>query len=273
MPSILQLQRVATCGPYDPGAYLALCGALVASGKRDYAESMFQRWEHEDPGNSVIAYYRAALLQEKPIARAPDAYLVDEFDAFADSFDQVLAGLGYRVPEYFAGLLEQRLARDASRRVIDLGCGTGLCGLVAKPYAATLCGVDISPGMLERARALRVYDELVDSDIVVYLNRCDQRFDLLLAGDSLEYIGDLHPIFAGARRVLDTNALLLLSFELGDTDDGFELPSSGRFQHGQTYVETTLRNGGFEVDHLETRVLRHENKLPVLGLVVVARAM
>lgn len=271
MPSILQLQRRATCEPYDPRAYLLLCGALVAAGKREYADTMFRRWEHEDPGNSVIAYYRCALMQENPISRAPDAYLVDEFDAFADSFDGVLAALGYRVPEYFAGLLAQRLSRDATHRVIDLGCGTGLCGLVARPYAATLCGVDLSPRMLERARDRRVYDELVESDIVVYLERCEQRFDLLLAGDSLEYIGDLQPLFTAAHRALVRGALLLLSFELGDDDDGFELPATGRFRHGQTYVEATLRNGGFELDHLETTVLRQECGMPVLGMLIVAR--
>jgi predicted TPR repeat methyltransferase len=272
MPSILQLQRVATCGPYDPQAYLDLCRALVAEGRRDYAASIFRRWEHADPGNSVIAYYRCALLQEKTLARVPEAYLLDEFDAFADSFDGVLAKLGYRVPDCFAGLLAQRLGRDATRRVIDLGCGTGLCGLVARPYASTLCGVDVSPRMLERAHVRRLYDELVESDIVAYLDRCGQRFDLLMAGDCLEYFGDLQPVFAAVRRALVPGALLLLSFELGDDDDGFELPPSGRFRHGQTYVEATLRGYGFEMDHLERTVLRHECGMPVLGLIVVARS-
>lgn len=273
MPTILRLQRAATCGPYDPHAYLALCAALVAEGKLEYAESIFRRWEHEDPGNAVIAYYHSAMLRKNTVTRAPDAYLIDEFDAFADSFDGVLANLGYRVPERFAQLLAERLDRDATRHVIDLGCGTGLCGVVARPYAKTLCGVDLSPRMLERARDRQVYDELVESDIVTYLNGCGPRFDLLLAGDSLEYVGDLQPVFAAAHVALLAGASLLLSFELGDDDGGFELPASGRFQHGQTYVEATLRDAGFAQDHLETTVLRHEHGMPVLGLLVVARSV
>jgi predicted TPR repeat methyltransferase len=273
MPSILQLQRLATCGPYDPHAYLALCRALVEEGEREYADSMFRRWQQADPGNSAIAYHRCALLQEDTLARAPEGYVVDEFDAFADSFDSVLAELDYTVPEHFARLLSERLARDAPRHVIDLGCGTGLCGVVARPYGATLCGVDLSPRMLDHARGRHLYDELIESDIVSYLERTTRRFDLLLAGDSLVYIGDLQPAFVAARRASVEDALLLVSLELGDDDLGFSVSPSGRFQHGWAYVETVLRDAGFAPEHLETTVLRREYGMPVEGLLVLARSI
>jgi len=272
MLSILQLQRRATCGPYDPGAYLALCRALVESGKQDYAESIFRRWQHLDPDSATIAYHRCVLLQEAAPGRAPDEYLVDEFDAFADSFDQVLAGLDYRVPEQFGRLLAQRLERSAARQVIDLGCGTGLCGLVARPYAARLCGVDLSPGMLQRARERGLYDELVECELVAYLESCAQRFDLLLAGDSLVYFGELRPAFAAARRVSAPGALLLASVERGYDDAGYALSASGRFQHGRDCVEAALYDTGWAAEQVETMVLRLEYGMPVEGLAVVARS-
>jgi predicted TPR repeat methyltransferase len=271
MPSIVQLQWLATCGPYDPRAYLNLCRALVAQGKREYAESIFRRWQHIDPDNPAVAYHRSALLQTDTVARAPEDYVVEEFDEFADSFDYVLTELGYRVPEQFARLLAERFDRDATRSVIDLGCGTGLCGIVARPYAATLCGVDLSPRMLDFARSRRTYDELVESDIVAYLESSARRFDLLLAGDSLVYLGDLVPVFDAASRALLPGARLILSLELGDDDLGFSVSPTGRFQHGEAYVATKLREAGFAPEHLETAVLRHECQMPVQGLLVVAR--
>lgn len=273
MPSILQLQRLATCGPYDPHAYLVLCRALVAQGKLEYADSIFRRWQQADPDNSAIAYHRCMLLQEDTLVRAPEEYVVDEFDAFADSFDSVLAELDYCVPDHFSRLLSERLSPDATRHVIDLGCGTGLCGIVARPYAAKLCGVDLSPRMLDHARDRQLYDELVESDVVAYLSRSARRFDLLLAGDSLVYVGDLQPVLAGASRSLIEGALLLMSLELGDDDDDFSVSPSGRFQHGYTYVDAALRDAGFAPEHLETTVLRREYGMPVQGLLAVARSM
>ena len=38
--------------------------------------------------------------------------------------------------------------------VLDLGCGTGLCGPLLRPYARALAGVDLSPQMLERMRGV-----------------------------------------------------------------------------------------------------------------------
>lgn len=271
MPSIVQLQWIATCGPYDPRAYLNLCRALVAQGKREYAEGIFRRWERADPGNPAIAYHRCALLQQDTIVRAPEDYVIDEFDEFADSFDYVLAELGYRVPEQFGRLLAERLDRDATRTVIDLGCGTGLCGVVARPYASTLCGVDLSPRMLGQARQRRIYDELAESDIVAYLDRTEHQFDVLLAGDSLVYIGDLQPVFEAAHRALLPGALLILSLELGDDDSAFAVTPTGRFQHSSAYVEAALNESRFALERLETAVLRHESGMPVQGLLVVAR--
>jgi predicted TPR repeat methyltransferase len=155
--------------------------------------------------------------------------------------------------------------------VIDLGCGTGLCGIIARPYAATLCGVDLSARMLDQARCRRVYDELTESDILAYLQQTTRRFDVLLAGDSLVYVGDLRPVFDGARRALLQDALLILSFELGDDDAGFSVSSTGRFQHGAEYVATALRESGFALEHLETAVVRQESGMPVEGLLVVAQ--
>ena len=62
----------------------------------------------------------------------------------------LVQGLRYRVPE---GLLAAVLAAVPGRLfdVLDLGCGTGICGVLIKLYARRLAGVDLSPRMIQAA--------------------------------------------------------------------------------------------------------------------------
>jgi predicted TPR repeat methyltransferase len=78
------------------------------------------------------------------------------FDDFADTFDDKLGALNYRVP-YFIGeaayWLLQQGGRETYRSVLDAGCGTGLAGRFLKPLVdGSLVGVDLSTKMLDVAR-------------------------------------------------------------------------------------------------------------------------
>ena len=207
-------------------------------------------------------------LNGEPL-RAPTDYLIYEFDEFADSFDSVLAGLGYVVPRRFGELLAVHF-EGRGAHVLDLGCGTGLCGVEARPYAAHLCGVDLSPGMLERARQRGIYDTLIEAEIGRYLEQREDRFDLVFAGDSLIYFGDIARVLESIRTVLRPNGLLFFSLELVSDDLTYFLSASGRYQHSRAYVEATLGDSGYILVSAESRVLRNENGLPVDGVIVVA---
>ena len=99
-------------------------------------------------------------------ARASDAFVEKTFDSFAASFDSKLASLAYRAPALVAEMLAH-CGVNASRSldVLDAGCGTGLCGPFLAPYARRLVGVDLSQGMLAKARARNAYDELAKSEL------------------------------------------------------------------------------------------------------------
>jgi Tfp pilus assembly protein PilF/SAM-dependent methyltransferase len=111
-------------------------------------------------------------------ARASDAYVSYLFDHYADSFDVQLAKLHYRAPELIAGQLAQSLpSPQAHWRVLDAGCGTGLCGVWLRPYARELTGVDLSPGMVAKARARGGYDRLEVAELTQFLARKDAAFE------------------------------------------------------------------------------------------------
>lgn len=82
------------------------------------------------------------------------------YDRWADTYDAEMAAAGYRHPSIALALLARHLPRGATP-VLDAGCGTGLVGewlgIVGYPEVE---GLDISAGMLVRARAKGAYAKL-----------------------------------------------------------------------------------------------------------------
>lgn len=84
------------------------------------------------------------------------------YDQWAANYDQDVATLQYRAPNLAVECLTQALEVLPSQALIlDVACGTGLVGaeLNARGYVK-LHGVDGSPGMLSRARARGLYQNL-----------------------------------------------------------------------------------------------------------------
>lgn len=219
------------------------------------------------PGDPVIGFHLDALMDE-PRERAPDQYLTACFDKYAEQFDKHLVEvLGYHVPEEMHALLLR--ARRNFARILDLGCGTGLAARNLASFRGTLTGVDISRGMLEKARQRKCYDRLVEREAVDYLSHCDESFDLIVALDVTIYFGDLAPLFAAAAARLSPDGVLAFSHE---TDDcaSYRLRHCGRFAHAPAYIETLAREN-FSVAASVSTTLRWEANKPVEGKLVLLR--
>ena len=52
---------------------------------------------------------------------------------------------------------------------------------------------------------------------------------------------------------------------------GFDLHTSGRYQHSEAYLRRVLAQAGMEIASLETVTLRLEGGQPVIGFLVTAR--
>lgn len=120
------------------------------------------------------------------------------FDAQAATYDEAVFGSHARTlyPAVVAELTDRPAAPPA--RLLDLGCGTGaLTELVAEALPdARLCGLDLSSGMLDRARArlggrpdLGSRIELVRGD-AERLPFCDRGFDAVFCCDSFHHYPD-----------------------------------------------------------------------------------
>ena len=144
-------------------------------------------------------------LGAEPVAGMPQAYVQVLFDQYAPRFEAALVGdLGYRGPALlFKAVLSVRAAAKKPaffKRAIDLGCGTGLAAAAFAKEVDHFIGIDLSPRMIDKARATGLYAELEVADMVQGLRaKPDAGADLILAADAMVYVADLAPVLVGGR--------------------------------------------------------------------------
>lgn len=203
------------------------------------------------------------------------AYVRALFDQYAPGFDEALVkGLAYRGPAMLHAAVAA-VCRAQSRpfhfaRALDLGCGTGLAGRAFHPQIATLVGVDLSPAMVEKARASGFYDALRVADMLSFLTNADAgSAELVLAADAFVYVAELGPIFAEAARVLAPGGLFAFTLETHD-GAGVILRDTLRYAHAKAYLRAALEAAGFAVLHLAPASTRTEKGRAVPGLMAAA---
>ena len=258
--------------PDHPHAHQALGALYSVLGRSDDAARIYRHWREVAPDHPAARHMAAAVSAGDVPARAADDYIRSLFAPFASAFDEVLAKLHYRVP----GLLGALLARFPADRLLDVadaGCGTGLCGLALRPVARTLVGVDLSPEMLEKARARGLYDTLVEAELTAFLKANGAVFDLVVVADTLVYFGDLAVPLAAAAGALRRGGRIAFNLERDGEDHpaGHRLNQYGRYVHGEGHVRRRLAEAGFTVLSLETTAIREQALAPVQGLLVLAQ--
>jgi len=258
--------------PEKPGRRESYGRALSAAGEQERAVAFYRDWLEREPGHPYASHHLAASLGESP-GRASDAYVEHTFDKFADSFDAHLASLNYCAPELAAQALRDALPAPAAQYdVADLGCGTGLCGPLVRPWARSLAGCDLSAGMLARASARQAYDALVKEELVQFLAERPDAFDVLVSADTLIYFGELAPVFAAARTALRPGGTLVFTLEAlaDDAAADFVLTQSGRYAHTRACVSAGLAGSGLAERRIAAVSPRHEGGQAVAGWLVVA---
>jgi len=260
----------------EPGyvhVYESLARAASRAGRLDDAATAFRRLLSFDPENVVSRHLLAACISDPHCQRAPDAYIRKLFDHYAPQFDESLSRLQYRAPQLVAERLMRLGAADGKLDVLDAGCGTGLCGVLLKPFAVRLVGTDLSAGMLREAAKRKLYDELVEAELGAYMTAHPSSFDIIVCCDTLVYVGQLEGTVAAARTALKPGGHFIFTLEyLADDsgDRGYRLMPSGRFSHSATYVSATVASAGLLNTVMDPIVPRLECGEPVHGLLVVA---
>ena len=261
--------------PNWAAAWFALGEAREKLGDLDAAAQAFRLSLLADPADAQGAAARLALIGRGDVADTlPRAYVARLFDDYAPRFDKhLIDNLGYRAPALIAEGLGAVAPGRRFAQALDLGCGTGLMGEALRSCIDHLTGVDLSAAMIAKARQRGVYDGLVVGDAAALL-RCEPPgvFDLIVAADSLVYIGDLARLFATVAAALAGDGLFAFSVEL-HLGDGFKLGPTMRFAHSRSYIEATAREAGLRPLAIESVSTRREAGADAPGLICVFERM
>jgi predicted TPR repeat methyltransferase len=269
------LMQAIELAPNFTSAWFTLADIREELGEHDAAVAAFRRAQTSDSNDRHGAGLRLMRLGAEPLAGMPQAYVQTLFDQYAPRFETSLVDdLGYRGPALlFKAVLSVRSAARKPaffKRAIDLGCGTGLAAAAFANGVDHFIGVDLSPRMIERARATGLYAELEVADMFQGLRvRVDASADLILAADAMVYLAELAPVLAEAARVLAPGGLLAFTTETHD-GEGVVIGQGLRYAHSVTHVRAMLESAGLKLSLLEDRSARNEDNVPVPGLVAVA---
>ena len=220
----------------------------------------------QQPNNIALQYTLNAISGDVSYQGAPQEYIRNLFDHYADHFEAHLcSGLAYCVPDRLKVLAENCFpGGQKAWSIVDLGCGTGLCGKYFKSWAQRLVGVDLSPRMLSIAKQKAIYDELVLSENVEYLVNQRDQFDLIIAADVFVYQGNLQPVLGACYHALKKKGRLIFSTEAQDQQD-FAMKPTGRFSHSRHYIEKLCREIGFNLVIQSASSTRLQQDSPVAG--------
>jgi predicted TPR repeat methyltransferase len=269
------LEQAIELAPNFTSAWFTLGEIREQLRQREAAIAAFHKARASDPQDRHGAGVKLMRLGAEGLGEMPKAYVQTLFDQYAPRFEAALIGdLGYRAPQLlFKAVISARNAAKKPaffRRAIDLGCGTGLgAGAFAKEVDHFI-GIDLSPGMIEQARATGLYAELEVADMVEGLRaKPEACANLLLAADAMCYVSDIAPVLAEATRVLAPGGVFAFTLET-HRGEGVVLGAGLRYAHAAEYVRGKILAAGLAVAHLEQASPRNEDNEPVQGLVVVA---
>jgi predicted TPR repeat methyltransferase len=269
------LLQATDLAPAFASAWFTLGDIRAQLGQREQAIAAFRKAKVADPDDRHGASLRLMLLEVDRLSNMPPAYVRALFDQYAPKFEKALVDdLGYRGPELlFRAVLAARAAvRKPAffKRAIDLGCGTGLAARAFAREVDAFIGIDLSPRMIERARATGLYAELEVAEMVRGLSgRPDASANLILAADAAVYLSDLAPLLREAARVLASGGLLAFTVETHG-GEGVILGAGLRYAHSSAYVRDSIAAAGLTLSRLDDLSARNEDNAPVPGLVAVA---
>jgi predicted TPR repeat methyltransferase len=251
--------------------------ALEKAGDIDAAVKAYEEVLSIDPDDHGGATVRiAALGRGEAPPKAPDAYVETLFDQHAEAFEDILVEqLGYSVPMMVRQRL-QALHLGPFKRLLDLGCGTGLTGGALRDVVDDMTGIDISEKMVEIAHEKDLYETLYVAELEDFLeDNDDEPFDLVTATDVLPYLGALEPLFFGAAENMTDGGIFIFSSETmaDEVMNGrpFIVGPHQRFVHSETYVRERLTATGFELVEITDINVRMQDGNPSPGHLVVAK--
>lgn len=241
---------------------------------KDRALTIYREGLTKYPDDGALKHL-ATVSGDENSDRVPDVYVSSLFDSLAQDYDMQIFGRRYRVP----GLLRAELLRARPKlnperpgayklsAALDIGCGTGLTGVMVQDLTAYLKGVDLSPKMIAKSQARYIYQELEVAEAVSSMKADPRLYECVVAAGVMEYIGKADVALATIHKRLLPSGLAVLTF-LAGTGADYALGSDGRFRHSRSYIESIATAAGFDIERIAEETLETIDEVKVDGFMV-----
>jgi predicted TPR repeat methyltransferase len=118
----------------------------------------------------------------------PNLSKTEIYDRWADTYDSYVGGLNYQGPDNLARELSDFLDEFPNRhiKILDFGCGTGLCGVAINKklggiYFFDIDGIDISEKMIEKSHQKNVYRRIWQLDLFRETLPQQHQYDIIVS--------------------------------------------------------------------------------------------
>lgn len=180
---------------------------------------------------------------------------MSQFDEKAKTWDDKphRVAMGAAIARAVAGKLDV----TQRPRLMDYGCGTGLCSLPLAGRCASVLGVDSSAGMLEqfeaKARAAGFEQVSTRRHDLAAESLDGLEFDVILCAMTLHHVREVEALLKRFCSMLSPGGLIVLA-DLDKEDGSFHQDMSGVEHHGfhREWIEVRLRAAGFGEAVFET---------------------
>lgn len=190
--------------------------------------------------------------------RNPPDWIEEFYSRLAPNYAALCQSTRYTGPVWLSRKLSE--LECAPERVLDLGCGPGnLGGLVhARFPQAKIQGLDLSPGMLQKAHLTGDYDRLGWADLgEPFSAQVPEPANLLLSLSVTDYLGDLSVFLNDATTVAAPGAHFLVSFYVGDdtqVSNRLGIPRIRSFGRTPAWIRAELGVRGWKVISEESQL-------------------
>ena len=266
-------QRVLEIDPKHALATHEMGNYYLKMGDKDNAVAYFEQYLSLAPEDECGARLKLSYLNagEMP-GRQPEQLVKQTYEKKARTWDADVAriDMAFLGPQHVQSAIMQQIPDATELAVLDIGCGTGLCGPFLKPVAKKLHGVDLSEHMLTIARDKQLYDQLVCDDIVHYFDAYDELYDLIVGSGVLIFFGDLSVIFKAVSQRLNANGYFIFTlYKSNDAD--IEIRDNMHFAHSEQYVRMISDQSGLSVIDIEPVIHEYEHEQPQPGFIVTLK--
>ncbi len=207
----------------------------------------------------------ARLGEVKMPDRTPESYMKNFYHSKAKVWDQATKA-HYHGHQLVREAIDYVIEKEERLNILDLGCGTGSLADFLHSYASRLDGVDISPDMLERATERRIYNNLVEEDLVQYLEETSNSYCLIVAAAVLIHFADLETVFSLVWDRLDEHGRFVFSL-FQAAEEEVELNSFDMFAHSDQYIQQLVDRVGFRLCYQKEGIHEYRGIHAVVGVV------